>query len=174
MASFRIHTMEDDITFERVRHMPRRTRVCSMHRQLSWACQREIQMYEKENKVNTANIERSKTMLIGRSQELSSLKKKLISTKSDLLNRRASCPAVLSSGDRVKESKITHKDKYELNSPKLQDGAAEIVRKEKLHRSVTIHEEVSGNKYETRIEAGRRDVTTGTGGKRQATIQVEL
>lgn len=90
----RINTLEDDITFERVRHMPRRTRVCSMHRQLSWACQKEIQLYEKDTKVTTNNLERSKTAMQGRFRQLVKAKKDLARNKTDLTNRRASCPEV--------------------------------------------------------------------------------
>lgn len=87
-------TLEDDITFERVRHMPRRTRVCSMHRQLSWACQKEIQLYEKDTKVTTNNLERSKTAMQGRFRQLVKVKKDLAKNKTDFTNRRASCPEV--------------------------------------------------------------------------------
>lgn len=91
----RIHTMEDDITFERVRHLPKRTRVCSVHRQLSWACNKEIELYEKDTRVTTNNIERSKTALQGRYRELAVVKKKLNQNKIENVNRRASCPAVI-------------------------------------------------------------------------------
>lgn len=97
----RIHTMEDDITFERVRHLPRRTRVCSVHRQLSWACHKEIELYEKDTRVTTNNIDRSKTALQGRFRELINVKKKLRDKKIEQINRRASCPAALPSGAKT-------------------------------------------------------------------------
>ena len=94
------NVIESDITFERVRHMPRRTRVCSVHRQLSWACHKEIQLYEKDSRVTTSGLDRSKTALQTRFRELLGVQKKLIVNKRqksidrDSL-RRASCPAVM-------------------------------------------------------------------------------
>ena len=90
-----MRNLEDDITFERVRHLPRRTRVCSVHRQLSWACHKEVQLYAKDAHVTTYGIQRSKTALQSRFKELQKIRKSLSVGKDKIISnvpRRASWP----------------------------------------------------------------------------------
>ena len=140
----RIHTMEDDITFERVRHLPKRTRVCSMHRQLSWAYQKEIQMFEKETKVATNNLERSKTAMQGRFRELNNVRKSLCKNTTDLMSRRRSCPAVLDGSD-LKSASLQAKKELKKTKPqveKLDDDVFEETKDKYLKlmpRSVSMY-----------------------------------
>ncbi|KAL3869291.1 hypothetical protein ACJMK2_041991 [Sinanodonta woodiana] len=97
----RIHTLEDDITFERVRRLPKRTNVYSVHRKLSWQCQKEIKLFEKENKVNTFELKRSQTSMRERLTNLINIKKQIFAKRfgpSTTITRRKSCPSVFVSG----------------------------------------------------------------------------
>ncbi|KAK3606162.1 hypothetical protein CHS0354_010796 [Potamilus streckersoni] len=97
----RIHTLEDDITFERVKHLPKRTNVYSVHRKLSWQCQKEIKLFEKENKVNTFELKRSQTFMKERLTNLINIKKQIFAKRygpATAITRRKSCPSVFVSG----------------------------------------------------------------------------
>ena len=161
----RIHGMEDDITFERIRHLPRRTRVCSVHRQLSWACNKEIEVYEKDTRVTTNNLNRSKTAMQGRFQKLTVAKKKLHQIKIENLNRRASCPAVVSTGALMTQ-KVTSCERQRSQSDKDNDddsdgillkNSSKSLKNTSMNRAVSIMDPV-GNNDSTSVQL--RDPTT--------------
>lgn len=172
----RIHTLEDDITFERVRSLPRRTRVCSVHRQLSWACQKEIQLYEKDSRVTTNNLKRSKTALQSRYRELAKVQTSINQNKSEAYKRRASCPAVLQQrrGSNEVNSEIVMKPSIATNS-KGHESEDKMVanrsntdhRLKPLPRSISMYEKLITEKDGSNAELLKRPIVQF---KRQQTV----
>jgi hypothetical protein len=95
-----------------------------MHRQLSWAFQKEIQMFEKETKVTTNNLERSKTAMQGRFRELNNVRKNLRKNTPDLMSRRRSCPAVLDESN-LKSLSLSRND-LKNTKPHADDGNDDV------------------------------------------------
>ncbi|KAL8615991.1 hypothetical protein ACOMHN_014953 [Nucella lapillus] len=102
------HTMDDDITFERVRHMPRRTQFVSTHRKLSWQFDRQLKQHEKDQKLTHVEMARAKLAMAEKFSRLQDAKKEMERKKSDPSinpNRRSSAPSCLS--DKRTDRKTT-------------------------------------------------------------------
>ena len=102
----RLDPLVDDITFERVRTLPRRARVCSVHRQLAWSCHKQIQMFERDARVTTNNLHREKLAMQGKVREFKKIAVKLDvnnnTNKKETLRRSESCPAELVKKEKVR------------------------------------------------------------------------
>ncbi|KAK7100389.1 uncharacterized protein [Littorina saxatilis] len=76
------HTIDDDITFERVRHMPKRTHFVSTHRKLSWQYDREMKQHERDKRVSHMEMSRAKTAMAEKFGRLQNAKREMDSRKS--------------------------------------------------------------------------------------------
>lgn len=75
------HTIDDDITFERVRHMPRRTQFVSNHRKLSWQFDKELKQVERDMRLSTVEIGRAQSLMTEKLTRLQDTKKQLVIKK---------------------------------------------------------------------------------------------
>lgn len=82
-----INSMEDDVTFERMRNMPKRTNFYSTHRKLSWQCDRDVKQFEKDRNLTTYELAREKTSMVDRLNKLQEAQRQI-------QERRLSDPAV--------------------------------------------------------------------------------
>ena len=93
-----IHTLEDDITFEKMKHMPKRTSFYTAHRKLSWQCDKDVRQVERDKKLVTDGLARAQSSMEDRLAKLQETKKHLgITNKSsagddDVTSKRQSCP----------------------------------------------------------------------------------
>ncbi|XP_076462871.1 uncharacterized protein LOC143295183 [Babylonia areolata] len=77
------HTIDDDIAFERVRHMPRRTQFVSTHRQLSWQHDKEMRQHERHRKLSHVEMARAKGAMAQKLCRLQDAKKEVKRQRSD-------------------------------------------------------------------------------------------
>ena len=71
------HTIDDDITFERVRHMPRRTQFVSTHRKLSWQYDKQVKQHERDQKLSHVELARAHTAMVEKLSRLQDAKKEV-------------------------------------------------------------------------------------------------
>nr|KAG5700122.1 hypothetical protein BaRGS_029872 [Batillaria attramentaria] len=71
------HTIDDDITFERVRHMPRRTQFVSTHRKLSWQHDKAVKQFERDQRISNTEMTRAKTAMAEKFTRLQDAKRQL-------------------------------------------------------------------------------------------------
>ncbi|KAH3695377.1 hypothetical protein DPMN_082834 [Dreissena polymorpha] len=145
----RIHTIENDITFEKIRHFPRRTRVCSIHRQLSWACQKEIQLYEKDTRVTTGNINRSKTAIQGRFKQLNVAKQKIGNEKgTNVMSRSTSCPAELLRLHKEQSQLVIARLQSRFLNNSSKDTVSNVTRAQTLPVTASFYVHLSSDRNE--------------------------
>ena len=71
------HTIDDDMTFERVRHMPRRTQFVSTHRKLSWQYDKQMKQHERDHRISRVEMSRAKTVMAEKFHLLQTAKKQV-------------------------------------------------------------------------------------------------
>lgn len=91
-----LHTIDDDITFERVRHMPRRTKFVSTHRKLSWQYDKELKQFERDHRLVSVEISRAKSAMTEKLNRLQDTKQQISIKKSNKIkdSRRNSAPSL--------------------------------------------------------------------------------
>ncbi|CAG2238962.1 NUP155 [Mytilus edulis] len=126
------HSIDSEISFQRIKDLPKKSKYYGAHKRLSWICERDVQKFAKDTKLVTHELERSQTFYKQKLKDLKETRKNLTSAvKKDKYIRCQSCSDV-----EVKTSSenITEDDKLDA----IEDlKPPPKVMAEKLYRKMT-------------------------------------
>lgn len=123
-----MHSFEDDVVYERVRHMPHQAPFFAIHRKLSWQCEKKIKQFEKDLKMCTIGISREQTLIKTRLNKINQERRQLTRQKTQLQHRRNSCPGgMLLSNLRIASSNNFKTSLYENKPKKVETYEPKIV-----------------------------------------------
>ncbi len=126
-----MHTIDDDVTYERMKKSANKKNFYSLHRKLSWQCDRDVKQYERDRDLTTFGLAREKTSMIDRLAKLQEAQKKIGSRRhsepSGRRGRRSSEPCI-SLPSEMRRMTLTEtlkeEPKYLEESGKRGDGVA--------------------------------------------------
>ncbi|OWF43444.1 hypothetical protein KP79_PYT08209 [Mizuhopecten yessoensis] len=132
-------TVEDDVTYQRIKLLPQRSHHYSVHRRLSWQCQKDVQQFEKDAKLATFDVTRGQTAVRDRLSQLKKTKRELLTKQAKDMKgshqnyRRSSCPILES--HELQMVGCNDEVKNEFRNGAKPEGMRRI-----LHRSDTVNE----------------------------------
>lgn len=84
-----IHTIDSEISFQRIKDLPKKSKYYGNHKRLHWICERDVHKFEKDTKMVTLEMERSQSFYKQKLKDLQDTKKNL--KKTEILLHSKSC-----------------------------------------------------------------------------------
>lgn len=109
------HSIDSEISFQRIKDLPKKSKYYGAHKRLSWICERDVQKFAKDTKLVTHELERSQTFYKQKLKDLKETRKNLTSAvKKDKYIRCKSCSDVEEENEvKTSSENITEDDKLD-------------------------------------------------------------
>lgn len=128
-----IHTIDTEISFQRIKDLPKKSKYYGNHKRLTWICERDVQKFEKDTKLVTLELERSQSFYKQKLKDLKETKKNLINVKkADNYLRCKSCSDIEEAKTTKPVVKFEEIECTQEIEDKDQDSHEEIVPPPKL------------------------------------------
>jgi hypothetical protein len=75
--SVQFHSIDSEISFQRIKDLPKKSKYFGAHKRLSWICERDIQKFAKDAKLLTVELERSQAFYKQKLKTLNDVKRNL-------------------------------------------------------------------------------------------------
>lgn len=81
--SVQFHSIDSEISFQRIKDLPKKSKYFGAHKRLSWMCERDIQKFAKDAKLLIVELERSQTFYKQKLKTLNDVKRKLRTSRNE-------------------------------------------------------------------------------------------
>lgn len=81
--SVQFHSIDSEISFQRIKDLPKKSKYFGAHKRLSWMCERDIQKFAKDAKLLIVELERSQTFYKQKLKTLNDVKRKLRNSRNE-------------------------------------------------------------------------------------------
>ena len=121
--SVQFHSIDSEISFQRIKDLPKKSKYFGAHKRLSWICERDIQKFAKDAKLLTVEIERSQAFYKQKLKTLNDVKRNLRTSRNEKV-RCKSC-SDLEEEEETQFSSDIHDEACELLLNTEQDDKSE-------------------------------------------------